>query len=74
MATLTVEFTGVLNDILNEIVNRGMAKTKAEALRLTLLHYGEELGLVKQRLHMKAEEYAYQEIKERLKRTNVLRH
>ncbi len=61
MAVLTVEFTGVLESILSKLVEKGYAKTKAEALRFALLHLGEELGLVKQRLHAKAEEYAYAE-------------
>lgn len=65
MATLTVEFRGILDDVLNELVRQGYAKTKAEALRMALLHYGEEYGLVKKRLHAKAEEYAYAEIKKR---------
>ena len=65
MATLTVEFSGVLDEVLTSLVKQGFAKTKAEALRMALLHYGEELGLVKTRLHAKAEEYAYAEIKGR---------
>jgi len=63
VATLTVEFSGVLDEVLTSLVERGFAKTKAEALRMALLHYGEEYGLVKSRLHAKAEEYAYREIK-----------
>lgn len=65
MATLTVEFSGVLDDVLISLVKQGYAKTKAEALRMALLHYGEEFGLVKSRMHAKAEEYAYAEIKGR---------
>lgn len=65
MATLTVEFKGVLDDVLTELVKQGYAKTKAEALRMALLHYGEEFGLVKKRLHARAEEYAYLESKNR---------
>ena len=63
MSTLTVEFSGVLDEILKSLVKEGYAKTKAEALRTALLHYGEELGLVRTRLHAKAEEYAYLEAK-----------
>ncbi len=65
MSVLTVEFSGVLEDVLAALVKRGYAKTKSEALRMALLHYGEELGLVHSRLHAKAEEYAYAEIKSR---------
>jgi len=65
MSTLTVEFRGVLEEVLNAIVKQGYAQTKAEALRFAVLHMGEELGLVKGRLHAKAEHYAYEEIKRR---------
>ena len=47
-----------------ELASQG--KTKAEALRFALLHVGEELGVMKPRLHAKAELYAYKEIKRRL--------
>ena len=63
MATLTVEFSGILDEILSTLIKKGYAKTKAEALRMALLHYGEEYGMVHGRIHAKAEEYAYAEIK-----------
>lgn len=65
MSTLTVEFKGVTDQVLNALVREGYAKTKAEALRYALIHLGEELGLIKQRVHAKAEEYAYAEIRKR---------
>ena len=65
MAVLTVEFSGVLEDVLSALVKRGFAKTKTEALRMALLHYGEEFRLVQGRLHAKAEEYAYAELRKR---------
>jgi len=65
MTTLTVEFKGVTEDILNELIKRGFAKTKTEALRYCLLQVGEELDLTKKKIHSKAEIYAYQEIKRR---------
>ena len=70
MSHLTLEFTGVLDDILNALVGRGFAKTKAEAVRMALLRYGEERGLVEKSIHAKAEEYAYDEIKKRLNRVH----
>ena len=65
MATLTVEFKGVPEEVLEALVREGFAKTKAEALRYALLHIGEELDLIKSRLHVRAEEYTYQEFKRR---------
>lgn len=67
MSTLTIEFKGVPGEVLETLVREGYAKTKAEALRYALLHIGEELDLVKSRLHVRAEEYAYAEAKARRK-------
>ncbi len=68
MSTLTVEFKGVTDTVLNALIEKGYAKTKAEALRYALIHLGEELGLVEHKFHAKTEEYAYKEIKERFRR------
>ena len=67
MSTLTVEFKGVTEEVLEALVKEGYAKTKAEALRYALLHIGEELDLIKTRLHARAEEYTYSEYKKRRK-------
>ena len=67
MTTLTVEFKGVPEEVLVALVEEGYAKTKAGALRYALIHIGEELDLIKTRLHVRAEEYAYQESKRRRK-------
>lgn len=63
MTTLTVEFRGVQESVLETLVKEGYARTKAEALRYALLHLGEEMGLVSKRVHARTEQYAYQEIK-----------
>ncbi|MEW6295051.1 MAG: hypothetical protein AB1467_02005 [Candidatus Diapherotrites archaeon] len=62
---MTVEFRGVVDNVLKSLVEKGYARTKAEAVRYALLHLGEELGLTKTRIHAKAEEYAYAEIRKR---------
>lgn len=49
MSTLTVKFRGVQEDILNTMVNAGIAETKSEALRMALLHFGLEMGVVDER-------------------------
>lgn len=61
--TLTVQFKGVPESVLKEILRRGYAATKSEALRYALVHLGEELGIVNTRLHARSEEYVYQEFK-----------
>ncbi len=63
MSTLTVEFSGVPEEVLEALVKEGYAKTKAEALRYALVHIGEELDIIKRRFHVRAEEYAYRESK-----------
>lgn len=67
MTTLTVEFKGITEEVLEALVREGFAKTKSEALRYALLHIGEELDLIKSRLHSRAEEYTYSEFKKRRK-------
>lgn len=61
--TLTIEFNGITEEIIDNLVKKGYSKTKAEAIRYALLHLGEELDLIKLKLHKKAEEYAYREIR-----------
>jgi hypothetical protein len=65
LAALTVDLKGVAGEVIEEMVKKGFAKTKTEALRYALLQTGEELDLIKPRLHAKAENYAYKEIKQR---------
>ncbi len=67
MTTLTIEFKGVTEEVIDMLVKEGYAKTKAEALRYALLHVGRDLNLIKSRLHERAEEYMYDEIKRRRK-------
>ncbi|HIH25456.1 hypothetical protein J4476_02285 [Candidatus Woesearchaeota archaeon] len=63
--TLTLEFKGVTEEILDTLIKEGYSKTKSEAVRYALLHLAEELSLIKPRLHTKAEEYAYHEIRKK---------
>lgn len=65
VTTLTMEFEGVLDQVLRALVSNGFAKTKTEAVRLCLLHYGEELGIIPRGFHSRAEELAFHEVKRR---------
>ncbi len=68
MSTLTVHIQGVLDEALEKMIQQGYAKTKAEAMRLALMQFAEQHGLVpERRLHARAEEYMWDEIKQRLK-------
>jgi hypothetical protein len=42
----TVKFTGVIEKILEEAVDEGIAKTKTEALRLAVLELNNRYGLL----------------------------
>ena len=64
-STLTVQMRGKPEEVLNELLKKGYAATKSEALRYALLHLGEEMGLLQKRIHARSEEYAYQEYKRR---------
>lgn len=61
--TLTVNFKGVPESVLNEMLRKGYASTKSDALRYALVHLGEELGITSRRLHARSEEYVYQDFK-----------
>ena len=65
MTTLTVEFEGIPEEVLETAVRKGYAKTKSEALRAALIQYGKELDLIKPKLHAKTEAYAYAELKKK---------
>lgn len=46
MTTVTVDFSGTQDLILKEMVNLGIVKTKAEALRLALMNFALTSGLL----------------------------
>ena len=62
MTTLTIEFRGVTENILNALIERGYAKTKSEAIRYALLHVGQEMKLTEHNIHERAEAYMEEEI------------
>lgn len=46
MSTLTVKFEGVQDKILNSITENGIAKTKSEAIRMALLKFALDTGII----------------------------
>jgi hypothetical protein len=46
LTTVTVDFRGTQETILKEMVNLGIVKTKAEALRLALMNFALTTGLL----------------------------
>lgn len=49
MAVLTVDLTGVAEQVIGSLIKRGYAKTKAEAVRYALLYLGGELQLFREK-------------------------
>lgn len=49
MTTLTVKFSGIQEGILEKLVETGVAETKSEAIRMAVLHFGIETGVIKGR-------------------------
>jgi len=60
---LLVRLSGVVADVLNELVSRGYFTTKSEAIRVGILRLGENFGLFKPSMHY------WRELGEEIKRT-----
>ena len=45
MSTLTIKFHGIQDDILQTLIDSGIAETKSEAIRMALLKFGLDLGI-----------------------------
>ncbi len=45
MTTINIRFTGVTERIISELISRGYAKTKAEALRFAIISTGRQLQI-----------------------------
>jgi len=67
VTTLTIKFEGIPKEVLEEAVKRGYGKTKSEVLRAALIQFGQDMDLIKPKLHSKTEAYAYSEINKRTK-------
>ena len=46
MSTLTIKFHGVQDEILKALTDSGIAETKSEAIRMALLKFGLDLGIL----------------------------
>ncbi len=64
MTTVTVDFKGTQEKILKEMVDLGIVKTKAEALRLALMNFALTTGIL-------SREKTLKEIHERSKSMHV---
>lgn len=46
MSTLRVKFRGIQEEILDKMAEYGIAETKSEAVRVAILNFGIEMGLL----------------------------
>jgi len=46
MSSVTVKFRGIPEEILDKMVEYGIAETKSEAIRVAILNFGIEMGLL----------------------------
>lgn len=46
MTTLTLKFDHVYEEVINDMIKLGIAKTKSEAVRMALLSFGLDTGLI----------------------------
>jgi len=46
MSAVTIRFEGIQDEILNALVEMGVARTKSEAIRMALLNFGMDMGIV----------------------------
>jgi len=46
MSSVTVTFRGIPEEILDKMVEYGIAETKSEAIRVALVNFGIEMGLL----------------------------
>jgi hypothetical protein len=46
MSTLTIKFHGIQDEILKAITESGIAESKSEAIRMALLKFGLDLGIL----------------------------
>ena len=46
MSTLTIKFHGVQDEILKALTESGIAESKSEAIRMALLKFGLDLGIL----------------------------
>ncbi|HIH39810.1 TPA: hypothetical protein HA219_03775 [Candidatus Woesearchaeota archaeon] len=57
MSTLTLKFKGIEADMLDGMVRTGLFNSKSEAIRASLVHYGVELGLLREKLWKQIERF-----------------
>ncbi len=78
MSSVTVKFRGIPEEILNKMVEYGIAETKSEAIRVAILNFGIEMGLLSEqglikslREHLAEGKISQKEVAEEIERVKI---
>jgi hypothetical protein len=78
MSSITVKFRGIPEEILNKMVEYGIAETKSEAIRVAILNFGIEMGLLSEqglikslREHLAEGKISQKEVAEEIERVKI---
>jgi Arc/MetJ-type ribon-helix-helix transcriptional regulator len=78
MSSITVKFRGIPEEILDKMVEYGIAETKSEAIRVAILNFGIEMGLLSEqglikslREHLAEGKISQKEVAEEIERVKI---
>ena len=67
MSSLTIEFKGATEEVLEQLIKKGYAKTKSEALRFALIKTGNDLKILKEEDKSEFDEFLFKIQQEKMK-------
>ena len=78
MSSVTVKFRGIPEEILDKMVEYGIAETKSEAIRVAILNFGIEMGLLSEqglikslREHLAGSKSSQEKVAEEIERVKI---
>jgi hypothetical protein len=78
MSSVTVKFRGIPEEILDKMVEYGIAETKSEAIRVAILNFGIEMGLLSEqglikslREHLAGSKIPQEKVAEEIERVKI---
>jgi len=78
MSSVTVKFRGIPEEILDKMVEYGIAETKSEAIRVAILNFGIEMGLLSEqglikslREHLARSKIPQEKVAEEIERVKI---
>lgn len=78
MSSITVKFRGIPEEILDKMVEYGIAETKSEAIRVAILNFGIEMGLLSEqglikslRGHLAEDKISQEKVAEEIERVKI---